>query len=91
MKLLSAFHKIARTSSIAIKSVSEPNPVLQVGIFNSVMGRFPQMDFLKVNISQNAIQREDDTGSYSNVTGKGKIYIPDEKQFYMGEGVQSEI
>jgi hypothetical protein len=88
-KILSPFYKISKTFSIGLKPVQNPNPVLQVGIFNNVMGSMPQVEFLKVK-TNNAVQNLGDNGTYSNVTGKGQIYVTESKDYYMGEGVNNE-
>jgi hypothetical protein len=81
---LSPFAKIASTRTLSIPSIQEPNPVLNVGLFNENMGSVAQVNFLNLQLPKISNYNGVDT-SYNSETGKGSIYIPDNKEFYEGE------
>ena len=69
---------------MGMNKIVQPNASIDLGILHPNLGTLPQLKMLS---PQNGITNgiNPDT-SYAQHTGKGQIYIPTYKDFYVGEG-----
>lgn len=83
--LKNLFSKVEKAKYLFIPPTVQPNATLQAGIFHQNMGEIKPLKFAnqQVNIQVNSTV---DT-SYLAETNKGKMYIPNTKDFYVGEGM----
>jgi hypothetical protein len=84
--LLSSYSKIANRSTLRNENIDIPNPVLNVGVFNEYMGVFGQ-DKKPVINNSNIRQYYNVDTSYNAVTGKGAIYIPEQRAYFIGDAI----
>lgn len=80
------FAKIPIAKYLYVAPIQIPNATLQAGIFHQNMGEVTPLNFL---VNRNNIQHNDTVDTtYKNETGRGTIYVPNTKDFYIGEGVE---
>jgi hypothetical protein len=80
MSLWNLFKRAVKKSEFEIQ---RPNEVLNVGIFNEQMKSIAQVPFL---IGVSTIDKNDYFDSTLENEGvKGKIFVPETKDFYIGE------
>lgn len=76
--------KIPRAGNFFNSPIMQPNPTLQVSLFQQNIAPMPIPKFLMQH-NNIAINNGVDT-SYKAETGKGANYVPETKDYYMGEG-----
>ena len=78
------YPKVAITNFMNMNKITQPNASIDLGILHSNMGTLPQLKMLSPQAG--IVNGVDPDTSYASHTGKGEIYIPAYKDFYIGEG-----
>ena len=78
------YPKIAVNTLMGMHKIIQPNITSDLGIFHANIGILPQLKMLSPQQKPSVgIEPE---SSYSKEQGKGKIYVPEYKDYYLGEG-----
>jgi len=78
------YPKIAVQTLMGMNRIIQPNSDINLGIFHANVGTLPQLQMLSPQASvSNGIEPE---SSYSKESGRGAIYVPEYKDYYLGEG-----
>lgn len=86
-KALSNFMKIAKTKSINVLPVDYPNNLIDISVVHQLYGKIPQIKFFNPEAISKIDYNKTVDSTYINETGRGKIEVPNTKDFYIGEGV----
>jgi hypothetical protein len=86
-KALSNFMKIAQTRSINVLPVDYPNNTIDISVVHQVYGKIPQVKFFNPEAIKKISYNNTADSTYATETGRGKIEVPDTKDFYIGEGI----
>jgi hypothetical protein len=69
------------------RPVTNPNPVLEVGIFDNVTESIKQIDFLNGFKTTTPTLSPDEVEIGTLDTGKGALSFPDTKDYWMGNPI----